>query len=323
MPVSERTEVRILYDDENLYVGAEFYDRNPSGIIRSPLQRDGPTPNGDAFAISLDTFLDGRNAAVFYINAGGIIRDTQSADDGRSRNLAWNSAGNVKTRVHELGWTVEFAIPWSSLRFEGSREEQIWGLNLFRRIRRKNEEATWSPMDRGWNVYNVSRSGTLGGLDGIRPGRNLSLKPYAVSSRSTGSLRPETASDVDGGVDIKYGITPGITLDLSLNTDFSQVEADRPQVNLTRFSLFFPERREFFLENASVFEFGDQSARGQRGGASSRDFTLFHSRRIGLSPARAPLPIFGGGRISGTAGPVSLGLLNMQTRRDSSVAAEC
>ena len=169
-PVSERTEVRILYDDENFYVGAEFYDRNPSGIIRSPLQRDGPTPNGDAFAISLDTFLDGRNAAVFFINAGGTIRDTQSADDGRAQNLAWNSAGNVKTRVHELGWTVEFAIPWSSLRFEGSREEQIWGLNLFRRIRRKNEEATWSPMDRGWNVYNVSRSGTLGGLDGIRTG---------------------------------------------------------------------------------------------------------------------------------------------------------
>ena len=321
-PVSERTEVRLLYDDENLYVGAEFYDRNPSGIVRSPLQRDANTSQGDAFAISLDTFLDGRNAAVFYINAGGIIRDTQSADDGRARNLAWNSAGNVKTRVHELGWTVEFAIPWSSLRFEGSREEQIWGLNLFRRIRRKNEEATWSPMDRGWTVYNVSRSGTLGGLDGIRPSRNLSLKPYAVSSRSTGSLQPETASDVDGGVDIKYGITPGITLDLSLNTDFSQVEADRPQVNLTRFSLFFPERREFFLENASVFEFGDQSARGQRGGASSRDFTLFHSRRIGLSPARAPLPILGGGRISGTAGPISLGLLNMQTRRDSSVAAE-
>ena len=166
-------------------------------------------------------------------------------------------------------------------------------------------------MDRGWTVYNVSRSGTLGGLDGIRPGRNLSLKPYIVSARSTGSLQPETELDVDGWVDIKYGITPGITLDLSLNTDFSQVEADRPQVNLTRFSLFFPERREFFLENASVFEFGDQSAQGQRSGASSRDFTLFHSRRIGLSTARAPLLIFGGGRISGTAGPVSLGLLNM------------
>jgi hypothetical protein len=321
-PVSERTEVRLLYDDENFYVGAELYDSNPSGIVRSPLQRDNSTAQGATFAIALDTFLDGRNGVVFFFNAGGVIRDAQTAEDGRVRNVAWNSAANVKTRVHDRGWTVELLIPWTSLRFDGSREEQVWGMNLFRRIRRKNEEAMWAPVDRGWTVYNVSRSGTLGGLDGIQPGRNLSVKPYVISSRATGFLRPKTESNFDGGADIKYGITSGMTLDLSLNTDFSQVEADRPQVNLTRFSLFFPERREFFLENASLFEFGDQSARGQRGGGSSRDLTLFHSRRIGLSPTRAPLPILGGGRISGTAGPLRIGLLNMQTSRDSAVAAE-
>ena len=321
-PVSERTEVRILYDDENLYVGAELYDSNPSAIVRSPIQRDNSTGQGATFAISLDTFLDRRNGAVFFFNAGGVIRDAQTAEDGRVRNVAWNSAANVKTRVHDRGWTLELLIPWTSLRFDGSREEQVWGMHLFRRIRRKNEEAMWAPVDRGWSTYNVSRAGTLGGLDGIQPGRNLSVKPYVVSSRSTGSLQLDTDSDFDGGADIKYGITSGVTLDLSLNTDFSQVEADRPQVNLTRFSLFFPEQREFFLENASLFEFGDQSAQGQRSGTSSRDFTLFHSRRIGLSAARAPLPVLGGGRISGTAGPLRVGLLNMQTRRDSLVAAE-
>ena len=317
-PVSERTEVRLLYDDENLYVGAELYDSNPSGIVRSGLQRDNTTGQGATFAISLDTFLDGRNGAVFFFNAGGVIRDVQTAEDGRVRNVAWNSAANVKTRVHDRGWTVELLIPWTSLRFDGSREEQVWGMHLFRRIRRKNEEAMWAPVDRGWNAYNVSRAGTLGGLDGIQPGRNLSVKPYVVSSRSTGFLRPETESDFDGGADIKYGITSGVTLDLTLNTDFSQVEADRPQVNLTRFSLFFPEQREFFLENQSLFQFGDRGSSG----ASERDFTLFHSRRIGLSPARAPLPILGGGRISGTAGPLRVGLLNMQSRSEGAVDAE-
>ena len=210
--VSEHTEVRILYDDENLYVGAELYDSNPSAIVRSPLQRDNTTAQGATFAISLDTFLDKRNGAVFFFNAGGVIRDVQTAEDGRVRNIAWNSAANVKTRVHDRGWTLELLIPWTSLRFDGSREEQIWGMHLFRRIRRKNEEAMWAPVDRGWTTYNVSRAGTLGGLDGIQPGRNLSVKPYVVSSRSTGFLQLDTESDFDGGADIKYGITSGVTL---------------------------------------------------------------------------------------------------------------
>ena len=321
-PATERTEVRILYDDDNLYVAADLLYEDPSNIVRTGLLRDANTAQGDAFAISLDTFHDRRTGAVFFINAGGALRDAQTSDDGRVRNLPWNSAGEVKTHTHDRGWSLELRIPWSSLRFEGGRDEQMWGMHLFRRIRHNNEEVTWAPMERGWTVYNVSRAGTLDGIEGIRPGRNVSVKPYLVATRSTGSVSGTAQNDYDVGGDLKYGVTSGITLDLTANTDFSQVEADRPQVNLTRFSLFFPEQREFFLENESLFRFGDNATRGFRSGSSNRDFTLFHSRRIGLTSRGAPLPILGGARLTGTAGPISLGLLNMQTRGWEAVEPE-
>ncbi len=317
-PASERTEVKILYDDDNLYVGAELYYKDINDIVRTGLQRDANTGQGDAFSIGLDTFLDKRTGAIFFVNPGGALRDALTADDGRARNLPWNSAGSANARTVPLPdggaiWILELAIPWSSLRFDGSKEEQIWGMNLFRRIRHNNEEVVWAPMERGQTVYNVSRNGTLTGIKGISPGRNLSIKPYVMSTRSDGSAR-EADNDFDAGADLKYGITSGVTLDLTYNTDFSTVEADRPQVNLSRFSLFFPEQREFFLENLNLFQFGDLSGAGFNGGAGERDLTLFHSRSIGLTARGAPLPILGGGRVSGTAGPLSLGVLDMQTR---------
>jgi hypothetical protein len=322
LPATERTEVRILYDDEHLYIGAEMYDSDPSSLVIPTLQRDPNTRDGDAFGFTLDTFLDGQNSFAYFVNPGGAVRDSQTSDDGRISNAAWESAHDLRTRIHERGWTLEMAIPWSTLRFDGSRDAQVWGLNLLRRIRSRNEDATWAPMDRRWQLYVMSRAGTLTGLDGIRPGRNLSIKPFVVGSRPSGSLQAEADPELDAGGDVKLGITPGLTLDLTANTDFSQVEVDQQQVNLTRFSLFFPEKREFFLENAGVFQFGDQGQYSQRNGATNRDFTLFHSRRIGLTPGGAPLPILGGGRVSGTAGPVTVGVLNMQTRAEDAFAAE-
>ncbi|MBW3533707.1 MAG: carbohydrate binding family 9 domain-containing protein [Gemmatimonadetes bacterium] len=313
-PASELTEVRILYDDEHLYIGAEMHDSDPSALVIPTLQRDPNTRDGDAFGFTLDTFHDGKSSFAYFINPGGAVRDSQTSDDGRVSNAAWESAHQLRTRIHEGGWTVEMAIPWSTLRFEGGQDAQVWGLNLLRRIRRKNEDATWAPMDRRWQLYVMSRAGTLAGLDGIEPGRNLSVKPFVLTSRPSGDLRPDEGTELDAGGDLKYGLTPGMTLDLTVNTDFSQVEVDQQQVNLTRFSLFFPEKREFFLENAGIFQFGDQGQYNQRNGATDRDFTLFHSRRIGLTPAGAPLPILGGARVSGTAGPLSVGVLNMQTR---------
>ncbi len=322
MPSTERTEVRILFDDGYLYIGAELMDQPGYEPLIPTLQRDPNTRDGDAFGIMLDPFLDGKTVFSFFFNPGGAVRDIQSADDGRINNAAWDAAFDLRTRVHDSGWTLELAIPWSQLRFDAARDEQVWGLNLLRRIRRKNEDATWSPMDRRWQIYVSSRGGQLTGVDGLRPGRNLSVKPFLLGARPSGDLQADANSEIDAGLDLKYGITPGMTLDLTVNTDFSQVEVDQEQVNLTRFSLFFPEKREFFLENAGIFQFGDQGNRQTRSGATNRDFTLFYSRRIGLSPQGAPIPILGGGRVTGTAGPVSLGVLNMQTRSQDSFSAE-
>jgi hypothetical protein len=322
LPATERTEVRILYDDGNLYIGAEMYDAHPEALVIPTLQRDPNTRDGDAFGIALSTFADGTSGFAFFVNPGGAVRDLQSSDDGRINNAAWESAYDLETRIHDRGWTLEMAIPWSSLRFDAEGDEQVWGLNLLRRIRRKNEDATWAPMDRQWQLYVLSRAGTLRGLDGIRPGRNLSVKPYIMAARPSGAEAADRSSELDAGADLKYGITPGLTLDLTYNTDFSQVEVDQQQVNLTRFSLFFPEKREFFLENAGVFEFGDQGQPNQRSGATNRDFTLFHSRRIGLTPDGNPLPILGGGRVSGAVGRVNLGLLTMQTRGEGDFEPE-
>lgn len=322
MPATERTEVRILFDDDYLYVGAELMDQPGYEPIVPTLQRDPNTRDGDAFGLMFDPFIDGSMVFAFFFNPGGAVRDLQSADDGRINNAAWDAAIDAQTRVHGGGWTLELAIPWSQLRFDAAQDEQVWGLNLLRRIRRKNEDATWAPMDRRWQIYVSSRGGRLTGLDGLRPGRNLLIKPFALASEPSGELQAGADAELDAGLDLKYGITPGLTLDLTANTDFSQVEVDQEQVNLTRFSLFFPEKREFFLENAGVFQFGDQGNRQTRSGATNRDFTLFHSRRIGLTPNGAPLPILGGGRVTGTAGPVSLGALNMQTRSEGSFAAE-
>lgn len=316
LPATERTEVRILFDDEHLYIGAELRDRAGYEPIIPTLQRDPNTRDGDAFGIMLDPFLDGKTVFSFFFNPGGAVRDIQSADDGRINNAAWDAAIDLRTRTHDEGWTLELAIPWSQLRFDEAREAQVWGLNLLRRIRRKNEDATWAPMDRQWQIYVSSRAGTLEGLNGLRTGRNLSVKPFALASNPSGELQDGVDNEYDAGVDLKYGITPGMTLDLTVNTDFSQVEVDQEQVNLTRFSLFFAEKREFFLENAGVFQFGDQGTYSTRTGASNRDFTLFHSRRIGLTAEGTPIPILGGGRVTGTAGPVTLGILNMQTRRE-------
>lgn len=322
LPASELTEVRILFDDDNLYIGAELHDEPGYVPIIPTLKRDPNTRDGDVFGITLDPFMDGRTVFSFLFNPGGAVRDIQTADDGRINNSAWDAAFDLRTRVHDSGWTVEFAIPWSQLRFDATQDDQVWGMNLLRRIRRKNEDATWAPMDRQWQLYVTSRAGTLHGLDGLRPRRNLSIKPFALTMDPSGELQAGATQNFDAGLDLKYGITPSMTLDVTVNTDFSQVEVDQQQVNLTRFSLFFPEKREFFLENAGIFQFGDQGSFTTRTGATNRDFTLFHSRRIGLTPSGTPLPILGGGRVTGTAGPVTLGVLNMQTRRDGAFDSE-
>lgn len=318
-PATERTVVRLLYDDRALYVGAELFDSEPDNLVVSTLEKDFPgqsTRDVDIFSFTLDPFHDRKNSFIYLVNPLGALRDGQTFDDSRSVDFNWDGVVEVKTTIHERGWTVEMAIPWSSLRYDPALDEQTWGVNFLRRVRRKNEDSYWAPMDRRDPVHRMSKAGTLTGIRGLRATRNLTITPYALAGNSFG--RPDAAPEVrdnnlDAGFDLKYGVTPQLTLDLTYNTDFSQVEVDQEQVNLTRFSLFFPEKRDFFVENSGVFAFGDVAEREYRMGSSLRDFTLFHSRRIGLRNGR-PVPIVGGGRFTGRMGGFEVGVLDIQTQ---------
>lgn len=313
-PASERTVIRILFDDENLYVGAILYERDPRNITLHSLKRDFPPTDGDILGIALDTYHDRRNAFMFGVNAGGALIDVQTFDNGRDLNFPWEGIVQRAARIHDEGWTLELAIPFSTLRFDPGREDQTWGLNFVRRIRRRGEDSFWAPLDRRFGLNRMAVAGTLVGLSGLSGGLSLQVKPFLLVDRSSGeALADVRGGDVDAGLDLKYGLSRDLALDLTYRTDFSQVEVDEEQVNLTRFSLFFPEKRDFFLENAGLFEFGDLREAGYRLGTGPEDFKLFHSRRIGLVEGRA-VPVLGGGRLTGRVGDWGVGLLNMQTK---------
>ena len=273
---TEQTVVRILYDEDYLYVSAILYDSEPEKIIIESLEQDFDSQSNDCFAIMLDTFNDDKSGYGFLFNPAGAIKDMYINNDGTSINGAWEGIVDVKTSIDEYGWQIEMAFPLTSLRFNPSDAEQDWGINFLRRIRRKREDIYWSPIEPFEKLLTISKGGTLKGMKGIAPGRNLQVKPFAVGNNFSGE---NSSSQSDAGVDIKYSITPSLTLDATYNTDFSQVEADEERVNLTRFPLFFPEKRDFFLENASLFEFGDISNYLYRMAPHrhSRSFTMFHS----------------------------------------------
>jgi Domain of unknown function (DUF5916)/Carbohydrate family 9 binding domain-like len=325
MPATFDTEVRVLYDDEALYFGVFAKDDQPSQIIANDLKKDFDTNQSDGFRIILDTFHDKRNGYQFATNPAGAKWDAQMVNEGRESNANWDGIWDVATRITETGWYAEIRIPFRTLRFSAA-DAQVWGMNFERKLRRLNEDSYWSPVARIYDIQRVSLAGTLEGMRGVRPGKDLRVKPYVLSSGST-IAGQRTRGDFEGGLDVKYGVTPGLTWDFTVNTDFSQVEADEQQVNLTRFSLFFPEKRDFFLENSGVFQFGGAI---QGGGGNnitagrqnqSQDMRLFFSRRIGLSDEGQVIPILGGTRLTGRQGAYSVGLLNIQQREDGSVPA--
>ena len=312
-PASERTEVRIAFDDAALYIAVICFDRDASSLAISDSRRDARLQDEDSFRVILDTFGDRQNGFVFGTNVGGIQYDGQFTNQGRGggggssrsfssggANLDWDTSWTVRTLSGEYGWSAEMAIPFRSLRYGSGRA--IWGLNFERNIRRKNETAFWAHLGRQHDLFRVSEAGHLVGVEPPRQ-RNLQLTPYVLSSAR--DYVEGSTDDSEFGMDLKYGVTPSLTLDLTVNTDFAQVEADDQQINLDRFSLFFPEKRPFFLENSGLFRVGGRSS--FRGGTE-----LFFSRRIGLSGGM-PVPILGGARLSGRAGGFNVGFLNMQT----------
>jgi hypothetical protein len=319
-PASERTEVRIAYTVEALYIGVTLFDRSAGGLTVSDSRRDSPLDDVDSFRILLDTYKDRQNGFVFATNPAALEYDGQVIGEGGMNlggggggggrqqggsgggfNLNWDGAWRVRTAMTDDGWSAEFEIPFRTLRYEPGSERE-WGLNFQRTIRRRKESAYWAPLPFQFDLLKVSQAGTLAGLD--LPGqRNLKLIPYALGEvRERGVAESRTNALGDIGLDAKYGLTPGLTLDATVNTDFAQVEVDEQQVNLDRFNLFFPEKRPFFLENAGLFAVG-----------APGEAEVFFSRRIGIADNGEAIPIIAGGRLSGKAGPVNVGLLNMQT----------
>lgn len=308
-PATEPTEVRVLYDDKNLYIGVYCFDSaGDKELIITDMRRDFRPRDNDHFSMVFDTFDDNRNGFIFGTNPSGAQRDGQVGGDGAQISFDWDGIWDVKTKTTESGWQIEMVIPFTTLRFR-ELHTQVWGVNFGRRIRRKNESTNWSPIPRPHTTSRVSFAGTLEGLNGIGQGRNLYFKPY-LSAPVVRQVDDDVDFVPEAGLDVKYALSSGLTLDLTVNTDFAQIEADEQQINLTRFSLFFPEKREFFLENASIFQFGKSARRF--GPASSRDVIPFFTRRIGISRGQL-VPILVGARVSGKAGHYTLGILSMQT----------
>jgi len=322
-PASEKTEVRMIVGKGNVYVSIIAFDSDPSTIIVSQARRDASLSETDSIVMVFDTFNDNQNAFVFGTNPLGIEYDGQVAREGQSSGVSlggggaagtqrggisafnpnWDGDWSVKSQITDRGWETEMAIPLKTLRYQ-TGSNQTWGFNVLRNIRHKNEQVYLAPIPRGFDIYRVSLAAKMSGLD-LPPRRDIKLIPYALGSvnkdftRTTGDKVDKKANV---GLDFKWGIRPNLTFDGTINTDFAQVEVDEEQVNLTRFDLFFPEKRPFFLENASTFQFGNP-----------QQIDLFFSRRIGLSSTGVPIDILGGARLSGKVAGWNVGVLNLQT----------
>ena len=314
VPATEETDAWVLFDDDTLYVSIRCWDSAPeSRWVANEMRRDNTTIlQNEQVGILLDTFYDRRNGVIFQVNSIGGRMDAQLTDE-QNYTADWNPVWDVKTGRFESGWTVEAAIPFKSLRY-GPGREQVWGLQIRRNVRWKNEMSHLTPLPAGlalYGLFQASRAATLVGLEVPGGSRTLEIKPYAIADLTSDRARA-ISNDPSGdlGLDVKYGVTQGLVADLTVNTDFAQVEADEQQVNLTRFSLFFPEKREFFLENQGLFAFGGAGAGAFGGGGATP--VLFYSRQIGLSQGQE-VPIDVGGRLTGRVGKFSLGVLNIQT----------
>ncbi len=339
-PATERTEMWILFDDEHIYVGARLWESVPeSEWIANVMRRDSfQIIDNDTFGVVLDTYYDRRNAVAYLINPIGGVFDFEIGDEVNF-NIDWNPVWDVRTGRFDGGWTIEMQIPFKSLRYRQGAS-QVWGIQLERRVRRKNETSHLNPVPISARpgISRVSAAGTLVGLEAPMGGTRFEVKPYGIGSTATDlTADPPSSNNGDGdwGVDAKWGVTQNLTADFTYNTDFAQVEVDEQQVNLTRFSLFFPEKREFFLEGRGIFNFGSgprELGRGPgggggrnrgppgSGGGSSNVPTIFFSRRIGLEEGET-VPILGGGRLTGKIGQLSVGALNIQTDDEPTVGA--
>lgn len=307
-PASERTEVRILYDEKNVYIGIRAFDSEPKLIAARELRRDAAFDNDDKVEILLDTNHDLRDAYRFVVNPLGTQQDALITDEGKDVNLAWNARWTSEARIDEKGWTAELAIPLTSLRLHDGAP--TWGFNVSRTIRRRNEESLWTAWQRSFGLEHVSQAGELTGLEQLKRPPVFEVKPYVTGGWRRGVPRAGSGGFLDGpfgtmGIEVaRVGITPSLTSEFTVNPDFGQVEVDQQVVNLTRFPVFLPEKRDFFLENAGIFLFGDPGSN-----------QLFFTRRMGLTNAGEAVPLDFGAKLTGRAGRFDVGLLQVQSRQ--------
>ena len=307
-PETERTEVRIAFDADNLYIGAVLHDSDPSGILGFQKERDQGLESDDRFMVVLDTFLDGRTGYYFHTNPAGLMGDGLLRVGGNNPvNMSWDGIWDARTTRGDYGWSTEIRIPFRTLNFDESAT--ALGINFQRTVRRKNEETLWDGHRRTEGLLRPIHAGRLTGIAGVSQGLGLEAVPYGV-----GAWRDVTGQEVDTpvdvGIDLNYSLTSSIRAALTVNTDFAETEVDRRRVNLTRFPLFFPEQRDFFLEGASVFDFSPLSF-----------VRPYFSRQIGLADGRA-VPIVYGARLAGQAGAYDLGFLQVRTGRQDAQPTE-
>ena len=311
MPATEKTQVRVLYDNENLYFGVQCWDSQAERILATELRRDNNFNNDDSFSIILDAFHDHRSAFLFRINPRGAQYDALITDEGRGVNTNWDEKWAVEARINEEGWSAEIQIPLKSIRFSSTySDDASFGVDFERIIRRKNELSYWNNFSRDFDFLQVSQAGHLRGMTEKGKGLRLRIKPYLSSqviTRGAADRNTNYLGDV-GLEDLKFPITSSLTLDATINTDFAQTEVDDQIINFDRFPVFFPEKREFFLEGAGIFEFGIFRSEGPP------QIKLYHSRNIGLSDTGKEVPMLGGVKVAGKIGEkFSLGFLNAQT----------
>ena len=312
---SEETEVRVVFDSTRLVIGARLRDREPDRVLANQMQRDQSLSADDRFIVTLDPFLDGRGGFVFQTNPSGVLLDAliappsnSNVDDvlqlGAALNNSWDGIWTVRTQRSDEGWSAEIEIPFRTLNFDPSLT--TWGINFQRTVRRKSEESLWTGYARNEGVAHMVSAGRLDGLTGISQGVGIDVKPYVVGnvSAAPGRGRSDALATGDVGVDVLYNLTPALRATVSVNTDFAETEVDQRQVNLTRFPLFFQEKRDFFLQGASYFDFGREIG---------QTVTPFFSRRIGLDDQGVPQPIDVGAKLTGQAGSFDVGVLHVRT----------
>jgi hypothetical protein len=316
-PASERTEVRAAFDRGTLYLGVICFDSDPSRILGNQMQRDRPFDSDDRFMWSIDSYLDERTGYYFVVNplgamGDGLVIPQTGGSGGISVDQSWDGIWNARVNRNEQGWTIEVELPFRTINFDS--QAPAWGINFQRTVKRSNEESLWTGYARNQGITRMNNAGRLTGLSDMTQGIGIEVKPYVVGALLSAPGRgvPDADGDVDAGLDLFYNVTPGLRANFTLNTDFAETEVDQRRVNLTRFPLFFPEKRDFFLEGSGFFDFSREPG---------NTIKPFFSRRIGLDPNGNPRPILYGAKLTGQTKGFHLGVLQVREREADTIRA--